>query len=133
MSEFEKAKTFIKGSLKESYDSTNPDELSNIIIALAGWRFRLGECVASTGADFERSCASRKQKENELFCAHKISGKTDGESKIHASMGSKSETEAEIAAQKEFNETKNLWEDLKIAIDSIKYKINSLLKEKEET
>lgn len=132
MSEISEAIEYIHKALQESYASQNPEELSNLLIAIAGWRFRLGQVMSEKVANYEMRHMERKTKEGELFVQYKGEGRTNEESRTIAEYEANKEKLAELSALKEMEQAKTLWEDARGAIDTIKYKIKSLLQEKEE-
>ena len=132
MTEIEEARTFAPKTLQETYLCQNPEELADAIIALSGWRFRLGQLLSEVTLEYEKAYADRKNIEGGIFVTLKAEGATNQECLIKAEIAIKEHKEKENQAMYRNMQVKNLWEDLKIAIDSIKYKINSLVKERVE-
>jgi len=132
MKEIDEAKEYIHKALQDSYVSQNPNDLSDYLVALSGWRFRLGQILAERTLNYEIAYIEKKRAEDAVFIQFKGTGKTNEESRSLAQVSCVNEAGEAAKALHAQTEVKMLWEDIKVAIDSIKYKINSLLTEKGE-
>ena len=133
MEELVKCAEITQKILRDSFGNTDPNSLADNIVTLSGWRYRFGEKSADANLEYERAYSERKNAENSAFLEAKTLGLTNEESRVSAEVSTRELKEKENMANGNAMRVKNAWEDIKIAIDTIKYKINAQIKERKET
>jgi hypothetical protein len=136
INEIEKCMATVEEIIKEALADNQPGRISDKLIKLSAWKIRMGELVAESVKMLQES----ETQVDYDFSTEFVSARMSQEKKLPEQDAKSLATINIKEAKDDYNQKLwyktrifNLWKDLEVVIDAIKYKVNALQKEWKDT